>query len=91
MIAATRLAVALDVCPESFLQRLQPLIERAGLPISFADRPGLFDRIVRAMQMDKKFRDGKNVFVLPTAIGAWRQVEDIDWERINAAVRSVLK
>ncbi len=42
-----------------FLERLQPLIERAGLPVSFADQPGLFDRVVRAMQMDKKFPRGE--------------------------------
>jgi len=90
MIAATRLAVRLGVCPQSFLDRLQPLIERAGLPVSFADKPGLFDRVVRAMQMDKKFRDGKNVFVLPTGIGSWQQVENVDWAIVHEVVRSVL-
>jgi len=88
MIAATRLAVRLGVCAPAFLERLQPLIERAGLPVSFADQPGLFDRIVRAMQMDKKFRDGKNVFVLPTTVGAWQQVENVDWALVHEAVRS---
>lgn len=90
MIAATRLAVKLGVCPQSFLDRLQALIERAGLPISFADQPGLFDRVVRAMQMDKKFRDGKNVFVLPNAVGSWQQVENVDWALVHEVVRSVL-
>jgi 3-dehydroquinate synthase len=90
MIAATRLALRLEVCEPSFLTRLQPLLERAGLPTCFPEHPGLFDRIVRAMQMDKKFRDGKNVFVLPTEIGAWRQVENIDWALVHEAVCSVL-
>jgi 3-dehydroquinate synthase len=90
MIAATRLAVRLGVCPRAFLDRFQPLLERAGLPISFADQPGLFDRILCAMQMDKKFREGKNVFVLPTAVGSWRQMEDVDWALVHDAVRSVL-
>jgi 3-dehydroquinate synthase len=90
MIAATRLAVKLGVCSQSLLDRLQPLIERAGLPISFPDHSGLFDRVLRAMQMDKKFRDGKNVFVLPTTMGAWRQVENVDWALVHEAVRSVL-
>ena len=90
MIAATRLAVRLGVCSEALLERLQPLIERAGLPISYPDQPGLFDRVLRAMQMDKKFRDGKNVFVLPTAIGSWQQVENVDWTLVHEALRSVL-
>jgi 3-dehydroquinate synthase len=91
MLAATRLAVVLGICPQDFQTRLQALIERAGLPQSFPDAPGLFDRIVRAMQMDKKFRDGKNLFVLPSGIGTWQQVEDIDWKLINDAVRGVLQ
>ncbi len=90
MIAATRLAVRLEICPHAFLERLQPLIERAGLPTFFPDHPELFDRILRALQMDKKFRDGKNVFVLPTGIGNWRQVENIEWPLVHEAIRSVL-
>jgi 3-dehydroquinate synthase len=90
MTAATRLAVRLGVCEHAFLERLQPLLERAGLPTFFPDHPGLFDRILRAMQMDKKFRDGKNVFVLPTGVGAWRQVENVEWPLVYEAVRSVL-
>jgi 3-dehydroquinate synthase len=90
MIAATRLAVKLGVCQQALLDRLQPLIVRAGLPISFADQPGLFDRILRAMQMDKKFRDGKNVFVLPTSVGSWKQVENVDWQLVHEMVHSVL-
>jgi 3-dehydroquinate synthase len=90
MIAATRLAVRLGVCEHAFLERFQPLIERAGLPTVFPEHPGLFDRIIRAMQMDKKFRDGKNVFVLPTGVGSWQQVENVDWALVHEAVRSVL-
>ena len=70
--------------------RLQPLIERAGLPTFFPEHPGLFDRIIRAMQMDKKFREGKNVFVLPTGVGSWQQAENVDWALVHEAVRGVL-
>ena len=90
MIAATRIAHALGFCEESFAERLRALIGRAGLPVSFPDKPGLFDRVLAAMRMDKKFRDGKNVFVLPTGIGTWRQAEDIDWALVNDAVRHSL-
>ncbi len=91
MIAATRLARALEICDESFAGRLAALIRRAGLPSEYPDAPELFDRIIRAMQMDKKFREGKNVFVLPTEIGAWRQCEDVPWKLVHEAVRSVLR
>lgn len=91
MIAATRLARALGMVDESFYRRLEGLMVRAGLPTSFASTPELFDRIKRAMQLDKKFRDGRNVFVLPTRVGAWEQRENVDWGLVDEAVRSVLR
>ncbi len=90
MIAATHLAQALGKCPAGFAVRLRDLILRAGLPVNYAEVPGLFDRIIRAMQMDKKFRDGKNVFVLPTRAGEWEQAENVPWDLVHTAVRSVL-
>lgn len=91
MLAATRLALAVGACGQELHTRLQALIERAGLPTHFPDAPGLFERIIRALQMDKKFRDGRNLFVLPTGIGAWRQQQDIDWALVNDAVRGCLE
>ena len=90
MIAATRLARALGMVDESFYARLEALLLRAGLPTYFTGEPGLFERIKRAMQLDKKFRDGRNVFVLPTRIGAWEQRENVDWSLVDEAVHSVL-
>ncbi len=91
MLAATRLALAVGACEQEFHTRLQSLIERAGLPTHFPDAPGLFDRIIRALQMDKKFRDGRNLFVLPTGVGSWRQEQDLDWGLVNEAVRASLE
>ena len=90
MIAATRLAIAIGQTDAQFLDRLDALIVRAGLPVSYAGAPGLFDRVIRAMQMDKKFHDGKNVFVLPTQLGTWQQRENVEWALVHEAVRSVL-
>ena len=91
MCAATHLAEALGMNAPDFRTRLRNLIERAGLPTTFPDSPGLFDRIVRAMQLDKKFREGRNVFVLPTGIGTWQQCENVNWPTVHAALRSVLR
>ena len=90
MVAATRMAVKLGLVGVDFEHRLFTLFERAGLPMCHADKPGLFDRIVRAMQMDKKFRDGKNLFVLPTDVGAWAPRENVDWALVHECVRGVL-
>jgi 3-dehydroquinate synthase len=91
MIAATRLARTLNMVNEDFSTRLETLINRAGLPTSHPDKPGLFDRVQHTMLMDKKFRDGKNLFVLPTKIGAWQQRENVDWALVDETVRSVLR
>ena len=90
MVGATRMAVQLGMVGDDFAQRLFALITRAGLPMSFPETPGLFDQIIKAMQSDKKFRDGKNLFVLPTAIGAWKPVENVDWSLVEECVRGIL-
>ena len=90
MIAATRISRALALCDESFASRLRALFERAGLPATFSNRPDLFDRIFATMRMDKKFRDGKNLFVLPTGIGAWQQVENVEESLIEEAIRAAI-
>ena len=51
---------------------------------------GLYDRILRALQLGKKFRDGKNLFVLPTGIGSWSPRENVDWSLVHDCVRVVL-
>jgi 3-dehydroquinate synthase len=90
MVAATRMAVRLGTVGGDFQNRLTALLERAGLPLSHRDAPGLYDRILRALQLDKKFRDGKNLFVLPTGIGSWAPRENVDWPLVHDCVCSVL-
>ena len=90
MVAATHMAVRLGTVGGDFQKRLTALLARAGLPLSHRDAPGLFDRILRALQLDKKFRDGKNLFVLPTGIGSWAPRENVDWPLVHDCVRSVL-
>jgi 3-dehydroquinate synthase len=90
MVAAARMALRLKFIDEVFHDRLLRLLTKAGLPNSYPDKPGLFDRIIRAMQMDKKFRNGKNLFVLPVGIGEWEPRENVDWNIVHDCIRSVL-
>jgi 3-dehydroquinate synthase len=90
MTAATRLAVSLGTVGENFQRRLLALIERVGLPTGYSKKADLFDRVIRALQMDKKFRDGQNLFVLPTGVGSWEPRESVDWALVHDCVRSVL-
>jgi 3-dehydroquinate synthase len=101
MLAAARLARQLGMIDSSFETRLAKLVRTAGLPVSLSgfrqqrktpveDHPDLFDRVKRALLLDKKFRDGKNVFVLPAAVGSWEQRENVDWVLVDDAIRSAL-
>jgi 3-dehydroquinate synthase len=91
MVAASRMAARMHVCSGEFVLRLEKLLQRAGLPLVCAGHSSLFDSVVRALQLDKKFRDGRNLFVLPQEPGAWRPVENIDWDIVHAAIRSALE
>jgi 3-dehydroquinate synthase len=90
MAAATRMALELGMVGEDFQKRLTALLGRAGLPLTHPDAPDLYDRILRALQLDKKFHDGKNLFVLPTGIGSWAPRENVDWSLVHDCVRAVL-
>jgi 3-dehydroquinate synthase len=90
MVAATRMAVELGTADGAFEWRLISLIERAGLPVSFSGKHGVFDRVMAAMRMDKKFSAGRNLFVLPTGVGSWAPREDVDWGIVEKSVRGVL-
>jgi 3-dehydroquinate synthase len=76
MVAAARMSVALDLCSEDVLSRLEGLIARAGLP---AKASGLdIDDVMDYMAHDKKFTSGSNVFILLTDIGQWVSREGVD-------------
>jgi 3-dehydroquinate synthase len=90
MVAATRLAEEMGVCEGGFRPRLEALLQRAGLPLRYGGHPELFDPMLRALQLDKKFRNGKNLFVLPIRPGAWQQMEDVPWPLVHEAMHAAL-
>jgi 3-dehydroquinate synthase len=90
MIGATRIAVELQMVDREFADRLEALIVRAELPTRYSGHADLFDAVRRALQLDKKFREGRNVFVLPTGVGRWEQRENIDWGLVDEAIRGCL-
>lgn len=68
MVAAAQIAVELGLWDQEAAIRQRQLIEKAGLP---TDLPGNLDieAILTTLQSDKKVKDGKVRFVLPTQIG----------------------
>ncbi|MFQ5922405.1 MAG: 3-dehydroquinate synthase [Anaerolineales bacterium] len=67
LVGATRLASALDRCEADLLDRVQHVLLRFGLPVSYS---GLdTERILDSMNKDKKRREGRFRFVIPVRPG----------------------
>ena len=67
MVMAAELSHRLGLMPAGFVERLQALIRRAGLPVQ-GPRLGI-DRYLELMRIDKKARDGQIRFVVVDAPG----------------------
>jgi 3-dehydroquinate synthase len=67
MVAATKLAILKGICSPDLLPRLVDLLSKIGLPVK-ANLPPT-DRLVEAMKLDKKVKDAKIRFILPTRMG----------------------
>ncbi|MCX5968706.1 MAG: 3-dehydroquinate synthase [Cyanobacteria bacterium] len=82
MVAAGELSLALGLWSEQDQARQKRLIQAAGLPIRFPplDREAL----VQCLQGDKKVKEGKIRFVLPSAIGVVAIHDDVRLESIFA-------
>ncbi|PLT45656.1 3-dehydroquinate synthase [Paenibacillus pasadenensis] len=81
MIGSALLGVQLGAPQEVYL-RTREALGKAGLPVSLPEHFDT-DRIMEAMMHDKKFGEGKMVFVVPTAIGEVEIRSDIreQWVR----------
>lgn len=90
MIAANRIALKLGVCGQALCERVSDLLQRAGLPIRAGNNISL-ESLVETMMHDKKFREGRNLFVLPTTIGNWKPQRDIPMPILREAIGSCLE
>ena len=84
MVGSARLAMRFG-CPEDVYVRTKSLLRKFGLPIKLPNHLDE-DSIIAAMMHDKKFRDGKTLFVLPTAIGAVEIRKDVPVEWVREVV-----
>lgn len=85
MVFATALAEQLDLVPAAFRERLERILESAGLPI----RARIPARTARFLAADKKVRAGKVRWILPRAIGRFSEVTDVGRAPLAAAARVV--
>jgi 3-dehydroquinate synthase len=87
MAAASEASLQLGMIDRSTKLRILRLIERANLPVS-----GLklnTDELTAAMLFDKKVRQGKIRFILPTQIGKVIIRDDVPEQIVRAAIESL--
>ncbi|MEF8787974.1 MAG: 3-dehydroquinate synthase [Planctomycetota bacterium] len=90
MVAAGRISARLDLCDQEDADRLEALIERAGLPTRVPQSELDPETVLETMKYDKKFVEGVNRFVLMTGIGEWTEYTDVPMEHIRAVTREAL-
>ena len=87
LVAATRLAVELDLLPAGDARRVERLVAAAGLPTGGLDADT--DAVVDAMRFDKKVKGGRVRFVLPDGLGAATLRDDVPPAAVREAVASI--
>ncbi|HSV43832.1 MAG TPA: 3-dehydroquinate synthase, partial [Candidatus Bathyarchaeia archaeon] len=85
MRIAAEMSLQLKLAGQEDVDRLNVLLSRIGLPktVQHVEMSAILD----SMKHDKKFKGGKNRFVLMTGIGRVKVVEDVD----VAVIRDALK
>ena len=88
MVAAGQIAVQLKMWKLADAQRQDALIQKAGLPTQL---PSMLDieAIIDTLQTDKKVKDGKVRFVLPTQIGAVTVTDQVPADVIRQVLRQM--
>jgi len=88
MEAAGRMAVKRGLWSAEEQDRMVRLLDRCGLPTRL---PATTDphRLMATMKLDKKVKDGRVRFVLPTRIGEVRLVDDVTPDEIEAVLQDL--
>jgi 3-dehydroquinate synthase len=87
MLAAGELALAMGLWDASSQDRQRALVEAAGLPIRWPELDP--EAVLDCLQADKKVRDGRVRFVLPTAIGTVMLRDDVEPDQILQALANL--
>ncbi|MBW4480523.1 MAG: 3-dehydroquinate synthase [Tolypothrix brevis GSE-NOS-MK-07-07A] len=85
MVAAGQIAAELGMWRHEDVQRQDALIAKAGLPTKLPDGVDI-EAIIEALQTDKKVKDGKVRFVLPTQIGVVNVTDEVPSDIITAVL-----
>ncbi len=86
MMAEAHIAQTRGAAEAGVLERQRTLLERFGLPVRL-DAPPDAERCLEIMRHDKKAQSGRMRFILPQAIGAVRDTDDVTDDEIREALR----
>ncbi|MFA5864533.1 MAG: 3-dehydroquinate synthase [Phycisphaerae bacterium] len=84
MIGAGFIAAQRGIFPKNQFQRMENVIRQFGLPCRCKNLN--FDFLYEIMKRDKKVKDGKIRFILPTRIGQVKMFDDVHKSQIAEAV-----
>lgn len=87
MVGSARLAARFGYAPQ-IAEETERLFRKVGLPVRIPSDLQTVD-IMRAMLHDKKFSEGKMVFVVPTAIGTVEIRKDVSSEWVEEIVNGL--
>jgi 3-dehydroquinate synthase len=88
MVAAGAIAVALDLWDRESLERQNLLIQKAGLPTRLPQGIDI-EGILESLQTDKKVKDGKVRFILPTEIGKVKITDQVPAKVIREVLEAM--
>jgi 3-dehydroquinate synthase len=88
MVAAGQIAAELGMWRHEDTQRQDALIAKAGLPTKLPNGVDI-EAIIEALQSDKKVKDGKVRFVLPTQIGVVTVTDEVPSDIIRQVLRGM--
>jgi len=89
MMGEARLGEKMGLFPPESLKRLENLLIRAKLPTK--GRGLNSEKIFQALKVDKKIREGKQVFVLPQKIGEVLLIHNIPQELVKKVIEELVK
>jgi 3-dehydroquinate synthase len=87
MIAAGEVSLAMGLWNQEDQSRQKAVIAAAGLPLAWPDLDP--EAVLECLQGDKKVRDGKVRFVLPTGLGTVEIRDDVSATTIRAVLASL--
>ncbi|HHY83685.1 MAG TPA: 3-dehydroquinate synthase [Clostridiales bacterium] len=84
MVAEAVIAHLMGLIPMEYINRIRNILSGAGLPVTIPDIDN--SSLLKLMQHDKKNKDGKIAFVLPTAPGQAGIFRNVETQVIFAAL-----